>query len=91
MGRDKRNEQRTEHFTKLVRNMMETPAWRALSPMAQALYPWLRLEWRGVNFNNNGQNGGPEPGSFVHTVRLYHTGKGDPASQVRKPMLYLKF
>ena len=34
---------------------METPAWRALSPVAQALYPWLRLEWRGVKFNNNGK------------------------------------
>ncbi len=55
MGRDKRNEQRTEHWTKLVRNMMETPAWQALSPIAQALYPWLRLEWRGPQNNNNGK------------------------------------
>ena len=55
MGRDKRNEARTEHFTKLVRNTMETPAWRALSPTAQALYPWLKLEWRGPQNNNNGR------------------------------------
>ena len=48
-------ETRKEHWTQLVRTMMEEPAWRALSPVAQALYPWLRLEWRGVNFNNNGQ------------------------------------
>lgn len=34
MGRDKRNEARGEHFTKLVRSMMEPPAWRALSPTA---------------------------------------------------------
>lgn len=55
MGRDKRNEQRTEHYTILVRNMMEEPAWQALSPTAQALYPWLRLEWRGDKANNNGK------------------------------------
>ncbi|WP_417729124.1 hypothetical protein [Roseovarius sp.] len=55
MGRDKRNEIRAEHFTKLVRNTMETPAWRALSPVAQALYPWLKLEWRGPQSNNNGK------------------------------------
>ena len=54
MGRDKRNEHRAEHFTKLVRNTMETPAWRALRPTAQALYPWLKLEWRGPQNNNNG-------------------------------------
>jgi hypothetical protein len=33
---------------------METSAWRALSPHAQALYPWLKLEWRGPETNNNG-------------------------------------
>ncbi|WP_298855754.1 hypothetical protein [uncultured Ruegeria sp.] len=55
MGRDRRNEKRGEHFTKLVRNMMETPAWRALSPVAQSLYPWLKLEWRGPDNNNNGR------------------------------------
>ena len=55
MGRDKRNEQGVEHFTKLVRTMMETPAWRALTPTAQALYPWIKFEWRGPKANNNGQ------------------------------------
>ncbi len=35
--------------------MMETPAWRALTLSAQALYPWVRLEWRGAKFNNNGK------------------------------------
>lgn len=55
MGRDKRNEARAEHFTKLVRNTMETEAWRALSPTAQALYPWIKLEWRGSQSNNNGK------------------------------------
>lgn len=43
-----------EHWTKLNRSTMETPAWRALSPTAQALYPWLKLEWKGADYNNNG-------------------------------------
>ena len=55
MGRDKKNEQKTEHWTKMVRPMMESPAWRALSPTAQALYPWLKFEWRGPDANNNGK------------------------------------
>ena len=55
MGRDKRNETRPEHFTKLMRHTMETEAWRALSPFAQAVYPWLKLEWRGPRANNNGK------------------------------------
>lgn len=55
MGRDKKTEQRAEHFTKLMRNMMETPAWGALTSSAQALYPWIRLEWRGAANNNNGK------------------------------------
>lgn len=55
MGRDRRNEDRVEHWTKMLRPTMETPAWRALSPTAQALYPWLKLEWRGEKANNNGK------------------------------------
>ncbi|GHG22398.1 hypothetical protein [Paracoccus aerius] len=55
MGRDRRNEIRTEHFTKMVRNLMATPAWRELSPVAQSLYPWLKLEWGGPSANNNGK------------------------------------
>ncbi|AJE47176.1 hypothetical protein P73_2461 [Celeribacter indicus] len=55
MGRDKRNEQRHEHFTTMVRNTMEAPAWRALSPTSQSLYVWVRLEWRGPKANNNGK------------------------------------
>ncbi|SFU06856.1 hypothetical protein SAMN05216236_12313 [Sedimentitalea nanhaiensis] len=55
MGRDKRNEDRAEHFTKMIRATMETSAWRALNPTAQALYPWLKLEWRGPQSNNNGR------------------------------------
>jgi hypothetical protein len=45
----------TDHFTKMIRRTMEEPAWRALSSVAQALYPWLKLEWRGADFNNNGK------------------------------------
>lgn len=55
MGRDKRNEARVEHFAPMIRNTMSTPAWRALSPSAQALYPWHKLEWRGPRANNNGR------------------------------------
>ncbi|WP_109367377.1 hypothetical protein [Ochrobactrum soli] len=44
-----------EHFTKMIRHTMEEPAWRALSSTAQALYPWLKLEWRGPDANNNGK------------------------------------
>lgn len=43
-----------EHWTKMLRHTMETPAWQALSTTAQALYPWLKLEWRGPDANNNG-------------------------------------
>lgn len=52
-GREK--QERGEHFTTMTRAMMETPAWRALSSAAQAIYPWLKLEWRGPNHNNNGR------------------------------------
>lgn len=44
-----------EHFAKLIRHMMEEPAWRALSSSAQAAYPWFKLEWRGPASNNNGK------------------------------------
>nr|WP_111298626.1 hypothetical protein [Paracoccus saliphilus] len=55
MGRDRRNEERPEHWTKMLRSTMETPAWRALSTTAQALYPWLKMEWKGPKANNNGK------------------------------------
>lgn len=47
--------EKPEHFAAMIRTTMETPAWRALSPVAQALYPWLKLEWRGPKANNNGK------------------------------------
>lgn len=55
MGRDRKNENREEHWTKMIRPTMETPAWKALPIASQALYPWLRLEWRGQKHNNNGK------------------------------------
>ncbi len=54
-SRNKSTNRPPEHFTKLVRYMMEEPAWRALSTSAQSLYPWAKLEWRGAKFNNNGK------------------------------------
>lgn len=45
---------KSEHFTKMLRATMEEPAWQELSPVAQALYPWLKLEWKGPQANNNG-------------------------------------
>lgn len=55
MGRDKKNEQRKEAVTAMRLSVMQAPAWRALTPTAQALYVWLKLEWRGAKFNNNGK------------------------------------
>lgn len=55
MGRDRKNEHQPEHWTQMLRSTMDTPAWRALLPTAQALYPWVKLEWRGAKFNNNGK------------------------------------
>ena len=44
-----------EHYTKMFRAVMQTPAWVALSTTAQAIYPFVKLEWRGPNANNNGR------------------------------------
>lgn len=35
--------------------MTRTPAWRALSSVAQILYLILKLEWKGPRANNNGR------------------------------------
>lgn len=55
MGRDKRNENKHDHYTQMFRKSMETPAWRKLSRTAQAWYPWIKLEWKGAKYNNNGK------------------------------------
>lgn len=44
-----------EHWTKMLRHSMQEPAWAALSTTAQAAYPWLKLEWKGPDANNNGR------------------------------------
>ena len=43
------------HCTVLPRSLLAEPAWRALPTIAQALYPWLKLEWHGARYNNNGK------------------------------------
>ena len=55
MGRDKKNERRSEHVTLMARSLMTTPAFRALSTTAKALYPFLKLGWKGPDYNNNGK------------------------------------
>jgi hypothetical protein len=42
-------------YISIERRLFDSPAWRALSTAAQALYPIIRLEWKGQNNNNNGQ------------------------------------
>jgi hypothetical protein len=53
--KDPKRERLADHFTTLIRQNMETPAWKALTIHAQALYPWIKLEWRGPRANNNGK------------------------------------
>jgi DNA-binding transcriptional MocR family regulator len=55
-------EQRSKHygspsakFAILLLMTLDTPAWRALSTAAQALYPWLVMEFKGKKYNNNGK------------------------------------
>ncbi len=57
MGRkvNKTGRNSDEHYTVMVRNMMMCPAWQALTTTAQSLYVWLRLEWKGARYNNNGK------------------------------------
>jgi len=44
-----------DKFARLFLATMQCPAWHALSPYAQRLYPWLLLEWTGGRENNNGK------------------------------------
>lgn len=55
MAHESRGNERAEHFTKMIRHTMQSPAWCALSVYAQAIYPWLKLEWHGPKANNNGR------------------------------------
>lgn len=49
-----RNPGGAERWTRMLLHTMQTPAWRAISPVAQSLFVWLKLEWRGPKANNNG-------------------------------------
>jgi len=49
-----RSKSQGDHGTYIRRPFMERAAWRALSPKAQILYIWLKLEWKGEKYNNNG-------------------------------------
>jgi hypothetical protein len=49
-GRDPR-----DHGTYMRRELMAEPAFRAMSAKAQVLYFWLKLEWKGSHYNNNGK------------------------------------
>ena len=55
MARSKHPQDKVEHYTIMTRALMQTNAWRSLSTTAQALYPWVRLEWKGPKANNNGK------------------------------------
>lgn len=55
MAKAKNGSRTSEHGTFIQRRLLEAPAWRALSPKAQMLYIWLRLEWKGAKYNNNGR------------------------------------
>lgn len=55
MKKRPRSRERKEHYATLTRVLLHEPAWQALPPTAKALYPYLRLEWHGPQFNNNGK------------------------------------
>ena len=55
MARSKNRLDKRDHFTVMTRVLMNTQAWKSLSSTAQALYPWIKLEWKGPKANNNGK------------------------------------
>ena len=42
-------------FTVIPVKTIDTPAWRELPVKFQALYVWVRLDWKGSKNNNNGK------------------------------------
>lgn len=55
-GRNKKHgREPTGKYAVMPLSVMDTPAWRALSTSAQALYTWLVMEFKGKSFNNNGK------------------------------------
>ena len=55
MSNMRNNGNKRVKFTKLILVYMQYPAWCALSPNAQALYQWLKMECKGPKANNNGK------------------------------------
>ena len=53
--KDHRGRAQADHGTYVPRRLLSSDAWRAMSPKAQMIYIWLRLEWKGSKFNNNGK------------------------------------
>ncbi|MEM7075310.1 MAG: hypothetical protein AAF484_09500 [Pseudomonadota bacterium] len=39
----------------MIHSVMDTPAYRALTPLEQALYVWVKRRWKGEERNNNGE------------------------------------
>ena len=44
-----------EQFTLMLRPLMYSEAFRSLSSVGKALYPYVRMEWKGKDYNNNGR------------------------------------
>ncbi|MGB3455982.1 MAG: hypothetical protein WBA35_06440, partial [Litorimonas sp.] len=55
MGRKPQEGKAHNKVTTSRLDVMQTPAWRALPTSSQALYVWIKHEWRGKKFNNNGK------------------------------------
>lgn len=52
---DKKGRNKHEQGTFMPRRLLSSEAWKAMSPKAQMTYIWLRLEWKGPQYNNNGK------------------------------------
>lgn len=55
MRNERKKGDRQNKVTTSRLDVMDTPAWRALPTSSQALYVWIKHEWRGKKFNNNGK------------------------------------
>ena len=53
--KDHRGRTKADHGTYVPRRLLSSDAWAAMSPKAQMIYIWLRLERKGAKFNNNGK------------------------------------
>lgn len=76
MGRDKRNEQRTEQFAKWVKHEAEREAWKALSFPARDAYMHLKVrcfaegskKWKKRLFSNNNGKVGMSPRNLAELM-----------------------